>query len=290
MGALDLDVRVAGDPAGPPVVLLHGFPQSAAAWDAVWPALVAAGYRVVLPDQRGYSPGARPRGRRAYRMDLLAGDVAALVDRLGAGPVHLVGHDWGGAVGWALAGSRPELLRSLTAVSTPHPRALLAATATSRQALRSWYVLAFQLPLLPERALLAGGARLLRRILRGGGLDAATADAYADRMAEPGALTAALNWYRAVPLAPRGLAGRDPVRVPTLYVWGEADFALGRAAAERTAAQVSGPYTFVPLPGAGHWIPERHPEALLDPLLAHLRAVDGPPPDLLAPTSDSREK
>jgi pimeloyl-ACP methyl ester carboxylesterase len=142
-------------------------------------------------------------------------------------------------------------------------------------------VLAFQLPVLPELALLAGGAAPLRRILRGSGLDAGRAAEYADRMREPGALTAALNWYRAVPLAARRMASGQPVRIPTLYVWGDADFALGRAAAERTAAEVAGPYTFVPLPGAGHWIPERHPERLLEPLLRHLRTVDGDrtPPD-----------
>jgi pimeloyl-ACP methyl ester carboxylesterase len=266
-----LDARVEGDPAGETVVLLHGFPQrAAAAWSAVWPPLVAAGYRVAMPDQRGYSPGALPAERRAYRMDELVGDLSALLDALGAERAHVVGHDWGGAVAWAAAGVMPERLHSLTAVSTPHPRALLAAMTASPQALQLSYFAFFQLPWLPERALLAGGGRVLTEMLRRSGLAADRTRVYVEAMREPGALTAALNWYRAVPLA-SGSAGRPGrVGVPTLYIWGSRDAALGRAAATRTADWVSGPYTFVEVPGGSHWIPEEHPDALLDPLLRHL--------------------
>ena len=109
-----LDVRVEGSPAEETVVLLHGFPQGAAAWDRVWPPLAEAGFRVVLPDQRGYSPAARPPARRAYRMAELVGDLVALLDELGVERVHLVGHDWGGAVAWAAAGAHPDRLLSLT--------------------------------------------------------------------------------------------------------------------------------------------------------------------------------
>ena len=268
---LDLDVRVVGEPAGETVVLLHGFPQGAAAWDRVWPALAAAGFRVVLPDQRGYSAGARPPDRRAYQVAELVGDLVAMLDELGIERAHLVGHDWGGTVAWAAAGAHPERLLSLTVVSTPHPRALLAALLTSRQALLSWYVVLFQLPRLPERLLLARRGWLLRRVLRRSGLAAGRAQAYVETMRRPGALTAALHWYRAVPLGRGPLADPGPVRLPTLFVWGDADFALGRAAATRTASQVSGPYTFVAVPGGSHWIPEEHPDALLEPLLRHLR-------------------
>jgi pimeloyl-ACP methyl ester carboxylesterase len=271
--SVTLDARVAGDPDGEPVVLLHGFPQGAAGWDRVWPALVEAGYRVVVPDQRGYSPGARPPRRRDYRMAELVADVVALLDRLAVDRAHLVGHDWGGAVAWAVAGTHPDRLRSLTAVSTPHPRALAGALLTSRQGLLSWYVLAFQLPWLPERLFLARDGRLLRRVLRRSGLGAGPTEAYVTAMRRPGALTAALHWYRAVPLGRGPLADPGPVRVPTLFVWGAADFALGRAAATRTAGQVRAPYTFVEVPGGSHWIPERHPDALLGPLLRHLRSA-----------------
>ena len=261
---LDFAVRVEGDPAGEPVVLLHGFPQHAGAWDAVWPALVEAGHRVVLPDQRGYSPGARPPGRRAYATTELAADVLALLDELGLASAHVVGHDWGGAVAWGLASATPDRVRSLTAVSTPHPKAL----RTASQAVRSWYVGAFLVPAVPEWVLLAARARYLRRVLRRSGLPAEFADRYADRMAEPGALTAALNWYRALPYARQSIG---PIDVPTLYVWGTDDVALGSAAAAGTARWVRGPYTFVRLPGIGHWIPETAPDALLHPLLDHLR-------------------
>ncbi|MFL6128372.1 MAG: alpha/beta fold hydrolase [Mycobacteriales bacterium] len=268
---IELDVRVQGDPAGETVVLLHGFPQGAAAWDRVRPALVAAGYRVVAPDQRGYSPAARPPGRGAYRVGELVADLLALLDELGVEQAHLVGHDWGGTVAWAAAGTHPDRLRSLTVVSTPHPRALLEALLSSRQALLSWYVLPFQLPALPERLLLARGGLLLRRVLRRSGLSPGRADAYVEAMRRPGMLSAALHWYRAVPLGRGPLADPGPVRLPTLFVWGDADFALGRAAATLTAGQVHGPYTFVEVPGGSHWIPEEHPEALLGPLLRHLR-------------------
>src|SRR5262249_34072348 len=136
---LDFDVRIEGDPAGEPVVLLHGFPQHAGAWDKVWPSLVDAGHWVVLPDQRGYSPGARPPDGRASSATELAADVLALLDELGLAAAHLVGHDWGGGVAWGLASAAPDRVRTLTAVSTPHPRAMITAS----QAARSWYMGAF---------------------------------------------------------------------------------------------------------------------------------------------------
>jgi pimeloyl-ACP methyl ester carboxylesterase len=264
---LEFDVRTEGDPDGEVVLLLHGFPQHAGAWDGIWPALVEAGYRVVLPDQRGYSPGARPAGRGAYTGAELAKDVLGILDELAVDRAHVVGHDWGGAVGWRLGADAPERLRSLTAVSTPHPRALVRSLVTSDQAARSWYMGVFQVPVLPERLLLADRGRLLRRMLRGSGLPAPIATDYVTRMQAPGALTAALNWYRALPLDRGGL---DRITTPTLYVWGSADPALGPAAAAATARYVAGPYTYVQLPGGPHWLPELQPERLLAPLLAHL--------------------
>jgi pimeloyl-ACP methyl ester carboxylesterase len=267
--SVTLPVEEHGDPTGPAVVLLHGFPQTPAAWDRVRPALAAAGYRVLVPTQRGYAAEARPARRRDYSTGGLVADVVALLDRLGIDRAHVVGHDWGAAVAWAMAAGHPDRLLSLTAVSVPHPRALATSMVTSTQALRSWYILLFQLPLLPERLLLARDGQQLRRVLRGTGLGRGPTAAYVEAMRRPGALTAALHWYRGV-IFGRGLTGGGPITVPTLYVWGEADRALGPEAAARTAGQVSGPYTFVAVPGASHWIPEEHPEALLTPLLRHL--------------------
>jgi pimeloyl-ACP methyl ester carboxylesterase len=265
---LEFDVRAEGDPTAEPVVLLHGFPQHAGSWRGVWPGLVEAGYRVLMPDQRGYSPGARPAGRHKYTGGELARDVLALLDGLGIDRAHVVGHDWGGAVAWRLGADAPDRLRTLTSVSTPHPRALLRSMVTSSQAARSWYVGLFLLPVLPERLLLPGRGHLLRRMLRGSGLPGPIVEDYVARLREPGALTAALNWYRAAWLD-RG--GNGPITTPTLYVWGAADSALGPAAAASTARYVTGPYTYVQLPGGPHWIPELQPDRLLGPLLDHLR-------------------
>jgi pimeloyl-ACP methyl ester carboxylesterase len=251
---LVFDVTDTGDPSDEVVVLLHGWPQDRSAWDAVTPGLAAAGLRVLAPDQRGYSPGARPSGRRPYRMSELLGDVEALVAASGADRVHLVGHDWGGAVGWAFAERHPALLRSLTVLSTPHHRAL-AAALPGLQALRSSYILGFQVPWLPEAVL----RHALPGLLRGSGLPEECTRRYAARMRDRATLSASLAWYRSMALHPKavrqGLVGDRSITVPTTYLWGRRDPALGRAAAERTAGCVAADYRFVEL-DAGHWLPE----------------------------------
>ncbi|WP_069386584.1 alpha/beta fold hydrolase [Cellulosimicrobium cellulans] len=253
-GSLTFDVHDDGPPDGEPVVLLHGFPEDSTSWSRVAPLLHDAGLRTVALDQRGYSPGARPRPRAAYRPEFLVQDVLALVDR--TGPAHVVGHDWGGNVAWGLAAWAPAQVRSLTVLSTPHPGALSRSLVRSAQALRSLYAGFFQLPALPEAAL----ARSLPSVLRRSGLPADDADRYAARMREPDALRAALNWYRALPLARTPVAD---VAVPTTYVWGNGDQALGRRAAEDTERFVRAPYRFVEL-DAGHWLPETTPDEVAE--------------------------
>jgi len=255
-----------GDSGGDAVVLLHGFPQTKASWHAVTPALVEAGYRVLAPDQRGYSPGARPPGRRDYSLDKLVGDVLALADTADVERFHVVGHDWGGAVAWGLGASAPERVASLTSLSTPHGRAMATSMVTSLQLLKSWYMLAFQLPGLPEKLIGAGGGQRLRAQLRDSGLPPAQVDASLELMTSGGA-RGALNWYRALPFSPPAMAAT--ITVPTLYVYGDADFALGRKAADLTARHVTGPYQFEVMDGVGHWIPEEG-ERLNPVLLAHL--------------------
>jgi pimeloyl-ACP methyl ester carboxylesterase len=268
---LTFDVRDAGPPDGDPVVLLHGFPQDARAFDRLAPVLHGAGLRTLAPDQRGYSPGARPRGRWPYRLRELVDDALALLDAAGLGSAHVVGHDWGAVVGWALAAWHPERLRTLTALSVPHPAAMARAAVTSDQALRSSYVLAFQVPVAPERALLAGGGALLRRLLTQSGLPDELAGHYVSRMREPGALTGALAWYRALPLGVREPVGR--VRVPTLHVWSTADVALGRAATEATRAHVEAPYRLEVLEGVPHWVPELAADRVGELVTAHVRTA-----------------
>jgi pimeloyl-ACP methyl ester carboxylesterase len=242
-----------------PVILLHGFPGSRQTWRAVSQRLSRSGVRTVALEQRGYGPSARPNGVEAYRVPALAGDVVALADRLGVERCHLVGHDWGGIVAWYLASTQPSRWSSLTVLSTPHPRAYAAAAVRSDQGLRSAYVAAFQLPVLPELLLTVAGGRLLQASLRSNGLNGVTARQYADHLSTPAAMRAALNWYRASFRHPSDLGDVDDITVPTTYVWSSEDTALGRVAAERTGTHVRGEYRFVVLHGVSHWIPETRP-------------------------------
>jgi pimeloyl-ACP methyl ester carboxylesterase len=268
-GDLVFDVRDSGPADGDPVVLLHGFPQDSSAFDRLSPALHSAGLRTLAPDQRGYSPRARPEGRAAYRLRGLVDDVLALLDAAGLQKAHVVGHDWGGVVAWALAAWHPWRVRTLTALSVPHPAAMTQAMVHSDQALRSSYIGFFQLPLVPEGVLLAGRGAVLRRVLRQGGLPEDRVDEYVDRMREPRALTAALNWYRALPLGARTPVG--VVRVPTLHVWGAADAFLGRAATEASREFVDAPYALEVLEDVNHWIPELAAERAAELITAHVR-------------------
>lgn len=267
---LTFDYDDEGDPNHEAVLALHGFPQDRTSWRDFQAPVVAAGFRWLALDQRGYSPGARPTGRSAYRMSELVADVLAFCDALGVQRFHVIGHDWGGGVAWALASVAPQRLRSLTVLSTPHPAALTTVAWHSDQLAKSWYMAAFQLPALPERMLLPGskGWRQLTR-----GLPADVQAHYRERAVAPGALTAMLNWYRALPgelAQPSVKMHRCPVS--TLYVWGRRDPALGSAAAKKTVDYVTGSYTFIALARAGHWLPETESERVLPIFLDHLAA------------------
>lgn len=267
---LVLDVRdhVPAEPApgGPVAVLLHGFPQDGSAYDDVAALLVARGVRALAPDQRGYSPRARPPGRRPYALPELVADVRALLDAAGVDRAHVVGHDWGGSVAWAFAHRHPGRTASLTVLGTPHPAALRHGLRRSGQALRSAYVLGFQVPGLPERALLARDGAVLRRALTRSGLEPARADRYVARMREPEALAAALAWYRALPTG-RG-AATGPVRVPTTYLTGRRDPFFAAASVAATRAQVDAPFTHDDL-DADHWLPEHRAGDVAAAVLAH---------------------
>lgn len=269
-GGMVFRARVAGPEDGRPVLLLHGFPETSAEWVLQLPVLAAAGCRAIAFDQRGYSPGARPADEAAYDRDALVGDVLAVADALGAATFDLVGHDWGGAIAWQVAGLHPERLRTVTVVSTPHPDAMSAAArdSGSGQRKQSAYMDMFRTRGVAEERLLADDAAYLRAAY-GGLPDDAVAE-YLAMLREHGALTAALNWYRAI--TPKSLHDAGPISVPALYVWGSADGALGRTAAELTAAHMRGPYRFVELPGVDHWVPEKAADRLNAELLRHLAA------------------
>jgi pimeloyl-ACP methyl ester carboxylesterase len=260
-----------GPAGGPMVLLLHGYPQSRHAWRTQLPALAAAGYRVVAPDQRGYSPGARPDPAvlENYAYDRLVDDAVAIAEAAGArGRFHLVGHDWGGQVAWGVAHRYPGRLASLAVLSRPHPAAFLAALASpdGDQKHRSRHHRRFLEPATAE-LLLEDGQRRLRRNLSAQGVPAAVVDDYVGVLGTPEAMQAALAWYR----ANAGLrAAVGPIAVPTLYVWGDADETVGRAAAEATAAHVTGPYRFEVLPGIGHFSTDQAGERIAALLVEHV--------------------
>ncbi|MEU8528689.1 MULTISPECIES: alpha/beta fold hydrolase [Streptomyces] len=270
---LVFDVSDEGPLDGDVVVLLHGFPQTSRSWDRLAPLLHAAGYRTLAPDQRGYSPRARPRGRFAYRLSALVDDVLALVEAAGLGDrkVHVVGHDWGASVAWSLAAARPDVVATVTALSVPHPAAFMWSLFTSRQFLMSWYMYLFQVPWLPELAIRRLARRSGPRLVAGltaGGQTEESAARDVEFAARSAALTPAVNWYRAMMLnTPKRMA---KVTVPTLFVFSDGDPALSRTGADRTHRFVTGPYTFHTLTGIGHWIPEQAPAAVADLLRVHL--------------------
>ena len=263
---LTFDVRVAGPEDGTPVVLLHGFPQTSLSWAGVIQRLEGSGLRLVAPDQRGYSPGARPAAVAAYGIDRLAGDVLAVAEALVGPRFHLVGHDWGASVAWYVAAHHPDRVQSLTALSVPHLAAFGWALAhdPEQQALSS-YLQDFRRRDEPEADLLADDARRLREIYDGA-VSASDVEGYVALMRE-GALTPALGWYRAMG---RELAQTPTVRVPTTYLWGERDRATSAAAAQRCGDHVEADYRFVPVPNGTHWTPDESPDQVAAEVLARV--------------------
>jgi pimeloyl-ACP methyl ester carboxylesterase len=265
---LTFDVLDGGPVDGQVGLLLHGFPERASHWAEVSAVLHEHGVRTVAPDQRGYSRRARPRARTAYRLSRLVGDVVALVGVIGA-PVHLVGHDWGAAIAWRTAAAHPDLVRTLTTVSVPHPAAFARSLLTSSQALRSWYVLACQPPRLVE-SLADRAPWVLARLLRASGLHGDEIRRVHAEILESGALPGALGWYRAIPVSVPAAVG--PVRVPTTHVWSDGDVSLARRGAELTDRYVDAPYELRILHGVSHWVPTQAPDQLAAAILDRITA------------------
>ncbi|MFY9802794.1 MAG: alpha/beta hydrolase [Candidatus Acidiferrales bacterium] len=263
------NVLAAGPPDGELVLFLHGFPQFADAWLNVMHPIAQAGFRAVAVDQRGYSPEARPPDVQDYAIEQLIADVVGFVDVLGRERFHLVGHDWGAFLAWHFAASHPARLASLSALSTPHPAAFFnAIEADEDQKERSGYIAIFRMPGgVAENLFQADDYQILRGVYQGKLAESAISE-NVRRFAEPGALTAALNWYRALNL--HGRTGK--ISVPTLYLWGSEDIALGKTAALETANFVTGPYRFENLEGKSHWLLEEVPEQVSSSVLEHLRA------------------
>lgn len=261
---LVFDVLDDGPADGEPIVLLHGWPERATVWRHVAPILNAAGYRTLAMDRRGFAPGARPKRRRDYRLPALVADVVALIDEVG-GSAHVVGHDWGAATAWAVAGLHPDKVRSLTAVSVPHPAAMMKAMVRSDQLLRSYYMLLFQLPFVPELVATRRAAWFDLQ-LRKGGMSKEDVARFRSEIVDDGALSSSIGCYRGVFLTdPRVVRFR--VAAPTTMVWSTKDVALGRWGAEHSADWVDGPFELVVLDHVSHWIPTQVPDLLADAIL-----------------------
>ena len=270
LGAYRFTADICGPEAGPLVLLLHGFPQTRHTWRSELPALAAAGFRAVAPDQRGYSPGARPKNISDYAIDALVQDVLDLATACGSQQFHLVGHDWGGQIAWCVAAHHRERVLTLSVVSRPHPAAFIwAMEQDPDQPERSKHHRSF---LQPEATdwLAANGGKRLRNLLLNARVPPADAAAYMDVLRDRESIDAALNWYRARGKSGLGLAELPAVTMPTLFVWGDADQTVGRLAAEATARYVNAPYRFVELPGLGHFVTDEAPHAFAPLLLDNL--------------------
>ncbi len=272
---------VAGDAANPTVLLLHGFPELSESWRDVLPLLAEAGLHAVAPDLRGYGKTDKPAD--GYDLQTLASDVAALIEHFaGEGPVHLVGHDWGGAVAYRVAAFHPLKVRTLAVVNCPHPAVMARRLWRPAQLRRSWYMFLFQLPFLPERALTAREGRGVPALMRRAMVDPSRltrerGEPYARNFSDLHAARCALAYYRKMmrgALTPRGLrqlAGSWPrIEAPFRLVWGEEDVALGKALTVDLEPYFALPPEVDYLPGVGHFAPIEAPERVAQSLLAHL--------------------
>jgi pimeloyl-ACP methyl ester carboxylesterase len=268
VGGLTFTVAVAGPADGPPALLLHGFPETRHMWRHQLDALALEGFLAVAPDQRGYSARARPDGTEAYATEHLVADALGLMDALGAPRFDLVGHDWGGQLAWLIAAHHPKRVRSLGVLSRPHPAAFARAMAEDNaQAERSRHHRAFREVGAVAR-MREAKLKPLREAILAQGVPAADATIYLETLMQPGGIEGAMAWYRA-----SGVAAADTpaVAAPTLYVWGEDDATVGRRAAEWTAAYVTGPYRFVAMAGAGHFLVDQFPDRISALIIDHLR-------------------
>jgi pimeloyl-ACP methyl ester carboxylesterase len=254
----DVTLEVEDTGAGTPVLLLHGWPDAANVWRHQVPALAADHYRVLAPDLRGFGGSSRPAEVEAYVAPRMVGDVIGLLDHLSIERAHLVGHDWGAAISWMTAALVPDRVASVTALSVGHPAAFRSAGWGQRE--KSWYMLLFQFPGVAERWLSADGFRNLRQWSGHPDIDPVV-----ERLAEPGALAASLNLYRAI-LPPASLVEPPlelpPVQAPAMGVWSSGDLALTEEAMTGSAAHVAGPWRYERLDGVGHWLQLDAPEVV----------------------------
>jgi pimeloyl-ACP methyl ester carboxylesterase len=256
VNGVGIEYEVSGD--GPPVVLLHGFPDSRRLWRHQVPALVDAGFRVVVPDMRGYGRSDKPAEVAAYRMDQLVGDVLAVMDAVGVERAHVVGHDWGAGVAWATALMAAGRVDHLVALSVGHPATFLADGFEQHE--KSWYMLLFQFSGVAEEWLSSDDWANFRAWIQHPDADATIAELQAN-----GSLTPSLNYYRANMRPEFFVQSRlelPKVQAPTMGVWSSGDPALTEGQMTRSASQVAGPWRYERLEGYGHWMQLECPEEI----------------------------
>lgn len=276
-GDISLHTVFAGPEDGEPIILLHGFPEFWYGWRAQIPVLAEAGYRVIVPDQRGYNLSEKPSDVRSYSVETLTNDVKALIATLGYEQVYLVGHDWGAAVAWAVALRYPDLLKKLVIINVPHPSVLQKEfqSFNLQQLSKSWYMGFFQLPALPEALLRANDFQAMARAMQGSALPETFSDEdmveYKAAWSQPGALTSMLNWYRAIVRGDTsGVFDEAGVTVPTLILWGEQDIALEKSMA-KDSVDLCEDGELIYFPNATHWLPNDKPEAVNREILEFLQ-------------------
>jgi pimeloyl-ACP methyl ester carboxylesterase len=257
--------------SGPLVILLHGFPEFWYSWRHQIGPLAEAGYRVVAPDMRGYDLSDRPQGWRSYDAGLIADDISGLIKSLGEEQAYLVGHDWGAAIAYTVAMTHPEVVRRLAILNVPHTARMIEGFRTLKQLRKSWYMLFFQIPKLPEYLISRDDFSFAKRSLRSDSKDAFTdedLERYVEAWSQPGALTGMINYYRAaLRRSPRkALAHLRPIPASTLVIWGMRDRHLGSELAVPAPEWVPD-VRFEPIPDATHWVQHDAPERVTELLL-----------------------
>lgn len=260
---------------GPPVVLLHGFPESSYAWRHQIPAL-ANHFRVITPDLRGYGQTDKPPNISNYKMSTLVADTIGLIHALGYDKTHIIGHDWGGAIAWNIALNEPHVIDHLAVLNCSHPQKMARALRSNyRQMLRSWYIFFFQLPYLPEFLIKINLRHLLEDIFTGSiirkdAINDEVLDVYQKNLQKPEAISSALNYYRAALRYPNRESKLKKITVPTLLIWGENDTALGKELTYDMESLFSGPFQLKYIPNCSHWVNEEQPEIVNQLLLDFL--------------------
>jgi pimeloyl-ACP methyl ester carboxylesterase len=266
LGDLEFDYRVCGDEKDELVIFLHGFPETSIMWTQLMPEIAALGFYCIAPDMRGYSKNACPKGVNNYTVEKISNDILEIADTLKPGKFHLVGHDWGAAIGWDITYNHPGRILSWTSLSIPHSRAFASALKENKEQKKmSRYIGLFLLPYIPELLVRRNDFKAFRKLWKHCSPEAL--ENYLSVFRRKESLTGALNYYRA-----NFRKGREPigdVATPTLFIWGNRDFAIGAYGAHKTRDYMKGAYTFLEVDG-GHWLVQSNFAEVKDALSKHL--------------------